>query len=163
MNPHGGEAARFSKPARRAVSGYLPYQVDPPRIELGSPPRQGGVFPLDHEPVRFQWTAWESNPSHRPCKGQSPPTACRPVCCFERSVRESNPVSVLTTDVCCRNTYRPFHSSDPGWNRTSTFLHVTQASLPLDHGIVVSRVIRVGVEPTKSSHSQRDRFASLRT
>ena len=24
LNPHGGEAARFSKPARRAVSGYLP-------------------------------------------------------------------------------------------------------------------------------------------
>ena len=30
MNPHGGEAARFSKPARRAVSGYLPYSVDRP-------------------------------------------------------------------------------------------------------------------------------------
>ena len=41
-------------------------------------------------------------------------------------------------------------SSDPGWNRTSTFLHVTQASLPLDHGIVVSQVIRVGIEPTES-------------
>src|SRR6478609_4081229 len=52
LNPHGGEAARFSKPARRAVSGYLPYSVDPPRIELGSPPRQGGVVPLDHEPIR---------------------------------------------------------------------------------------------------------------
>ena len=30
--------------------GYLPYLVDPPRVDLGSPPRQGGVFPLDHEP-----------------------------------------------------------------------------------------------------------------
>ena len=27
------------------------FRVDPPRVELGSPPRQGGVFPLDHEPV----------------------------------------------------------------------------------------------------------------
>ena len=26
-------------------------QVDRPRVELGSPPRQGGVFPLDHQPV----------------------------------------------------------------------------------------------------------------
>ena len=43
----------------------------------------------------------------------------------------------------------PFRS-DPDWNRTSTFLHVTQASSPLDHGIVVSRVIRVGIEPTDS-------------
>jgi hypothetical protein len=27
------------------------------------------------------------------------------------------------------------HRSDPGWNRTITFLVVTQAPLPLDHGI----------------------------
>ncbi len=30
------------------------------------------------------------------------------------------------------------HFSDPGWNRTITFLAVTQASSPLDHGIVSS-------------------------
>ena len=63
---------------------------------------------------------------------------------FKRSVRDSNPVFLLTEEVCCRNTYRP--SSDPGWNRTSTFLVVTQVSLPLDHGIVP--VTEVGVEPT---------------
>ena len=67
----------------------------------------------------------------------------------QRSVRELNPVFVLTTDVC-----RPKHlqtkviESDPGWNRTSSFLHVTQAPLPLDHGIM--SVIRVGIEPTES-------------
>ncbi len=41
--------------------------------------------------------------------------------------------------------------SDPGWNRTthtrSFLLHVTQASSPLDHGIVA--VTEVGVEPAK--------------
>ena len=37
--------------------------------------------------------------------------------------------------------------SDPGWSRTITFLVVTQASLPLDHGIVFS-VTEVGLEPT---------------
>ena len=37
--------ARFSKPARPTISGYLP----------------------------FQWTGWESNPTHRLCKSQSPP------------------------------------------------------------------------------------------
>jgi len=26
---------------------------------------------------------------------------------FKRSVRELNPILVLTTDVCCQNTYRP--------------------------------------------------------
>ena len=35
--------------------------VEPPRIELGSPPRQGGVVPLDHEPVTFSGPAGESN------------------------------------------------------------------------------------------------------
>ena len=39
--------------------------------------------------------------------------------------------------------------SDPGWNRTITFLDVAQASSPLDHGIEMS-VTEVGVEPTQS-------------
>lgn len=28
-----------------------------------------------------KWTSWESNPSHRSCKDQSPPTAWKPVFC----------------------------------------------------------------------------------
>jgi hypothetical protein len=81
----------------------------------------------------------------------------------ERSVRESNPVSVLTTDVCCRNTYRPFLSSDPGRNRTNGLLVQSQASLPtatvphrfvhlcsttltLTHGSL--KAAGVGIEPT---------------
>ena len=63
----------------------------------------------------------------------------------QRSVRESNPIFLLTEEVCCRNTYRP--SSDPGRTRTVVFLAVAQASLPLDHGII-SPVTEVGVEPT---------------
>ena len=55
---------------------------------------------------------------------------------IKRSVRELNPAYLLTTQACCRNTYRPITSSDPGRTRTVDFLHVTQASLPLDHGIV---------------------------
>ena len=39
--------------------------------------------------------------------------------------------------------------SDPGWNRTITFLRVMQVSSPLDHGIKLS-VTEVGVEPTQS-------------
>ena len=66
----------------------------------------------------------------------------------ERSVRELNPVFRLTTAACCPNTYRPVVESDPGWNRTSTFLDVDQAPSPLDHGIM--SVTRVGVEPTES-------------
>ena len=51
-------------------------------------------------------------------------------------------------------------SGAPG-NRTITLLHVTQASSPLDHGIM--SVTRVGVEPTKSPRPQLDRFTCLRT
>ena len=51
--------------------------------------------------------------------------------------------------------------SDPGWNRTIDFLDVTQASLPLDHGIV--RVTGVGFEPTNSRGSRPRRFTRLRT
>ena len=66
---------------------------------------------------------------------------------------------LLTTEVCCRNTYRP--SSDPGWNRTIVFLAVDQASSPLDHGIM--SVTEAGVEPAKSRGSRPRRFACLRT
>ncbi len=54
---------------------------------------------------------------------------------IKRSVPELNRVFLLTEEVCCRNTYRPFFQSDPGWSRTITFLVVTQVSSPLDHGI----------------------------
>ena len=43
--------------------------------------------------------------------------------------------------------------SDPGWNRTITFLVVTQAPSPLDHGI--KSVTEVGVEPTGIGLSTR--------
>ena len=54
LNPHDPKVARFSRPARRAVSGYLPYsfhRVESRGIEPRFPPCHSGVFPLDHEPV----------------------------------------------------------------------------------------------------------------
>ena len=56
----GRHGIRTHIPVRRhalAVRPGEPYpatfrmSVDPPRVELGLPPRQGGVVPLDHEPV----------------------------------------------------------------------------------------------------------------
>jgi hypothetical protein len=93
------------------------------------------------------------------CKPSVLPLNEQPVC-FERSVRGSNPVPLLTTEVCCRNTYRP--SSDPGWTRTIVFLAVDQASSPLDHGILFV-VTEVGIEPTESPSSRPGRFTCLRT
>ena len=97
--------------------------------------RQPGVFPLDHQPIFIQWTAGESNPDCLGANQASSPWTSGPH--LKRSVRESNPVFLLTEEVCCRNTYRPFRNSDPGWSRTITFLVVTQASSPLDHGIML--------------------------
>ena len=106
LNPHGGEAARFSKPARRAVSGYLPYSVDPPRIELGFPPRQGGVVPLDHEPIHRSGPAGESNPDLLGANEASSRWTSRPFV-SQRSVWELNPVFRPTKAACSLSTYRP--------------------------------------------------------
>ena len=189
LNPHDPKVARFSKPARRAVSGCLPYVFKRQWTHRESNPDFQSAELVSSRwtmsPFVFQWTAWESNPSHRPCKGQSPPTACRPVCCFERSVRESNPVSVLTTDVCCRNTYRPSCMVAPqlAWTRRCSVESredATSTRKVIPAGIepalsCMSRrrlrrwttgslsVTEVGVEPTKSPRSRRDRFACLRT
>ena len=131
--------------------------MDPPRVELGSPPRQGGVFPLDHEPMSSSGPDGSRTHHTDLARVSRPQRHAGPS--VKRSVRESNPVPLLTTEVCCRNTYRP--SSDPGWNRTITLLGVIQASSPLDHGIM--SVTEAGVEPAKSRGSRPRRFASLRT
>lgn len=80
----------------------------------------------------IQWTAGDSNPDCLGANQASSLWTSGPH--FKRSVRELNPVFLLTEEVCCRNTYRP--PSDPGRTRTVVFLAVAQASLPLDHGII---------------------------
>ena len=137
------------------ASREIPAPRQPPGIEPGFPVCRTGVFLLDHGPVSgppgsrtpITWVQTKRPPIERAAH------------VFERSVRESNPVPLLTTQVFCRNTYRP--SSDPGWNRTITFLGVIQASSPLDHGIM--SVTEAGVEPAKSRGSRPRRFACLRT
>ena len=56
LNPHHLLVARISSAARQTVSGYLPFVSGPTgnrtRASVGKwPPRQGGVVPLDHEPL----------------------------------------------------------------------------------------------------------------
>ena len=107
LNPYPREEARISSAARRTVSGYLPFVCQWTHPESNWDCRHARA-------VSFRWTM-------SPCcsvdrMGIEPITpilqgsvaslgTCQPVC--QRSVRESNPVSVLTTDVCYRNTYRP--------------------------------------------------------
>ena len=119
--------------------------------------------------VSSRWTmsplsgpAGESNPDLLVASQASSRWTSRPC---QRSVWELNPGFRHTKAVCSRSTYRPsllLIGSDPGWNRTITFLDVGQVSSPLDHGIRLS-VTEVGVEPTESRGSRPRRFASLRT
>ena len=76
----------------------------PPGIEPGFPACRAGVFPLDYEPVQ----------SSGPDGSRTHHTDLARVSRLQRHAGpsrgprwESNPVPLLTTEVCCRNTYRP--------------------------------------------------------
>ena len=105
LNPHDPKVARFSKPARRAVSGYLPYVHQWTDRELNP----------DFRHAMAVSSRWTMSPFSGPPGSRTPITWVQAksssrwtsVPSIERSVRESNPVSVLTTDVCSQNTYRP--------------------------------------------------------
>ena len=77
----GTDAQRWSLRHARAASS--PWTMSP-------------CFPVDRRGVE---------PRLPGCKPSVLPLNEQPVC--ERSVRELNPILVLTKDVCCRNTYRP--------------------------------------------------------
>ncbi len=69
------------------------------------PACRAGAVPFGHEPIK--WSVGESNPD---CLGASQASSRwtnAPLVFFKRSVRELNPVLLLTMEVCCRNTYRP--------------------------------------------------------
>ena len=184
MNPHDPfGVARFSKPARRAVSGYLPYvfKCQWTDRELNPDFRHARAVSSRWtiSPFVFQWTAWESNPSHRPCKGQSPPTACRPAVFFKLL----SPSAFILANRSAASVEGPSGSR----TRSPSLPRTCAAGTPTDH---VSQVIpagiepalscmsrrrlrrwttgslsvtEVGVEPTKSPRSRRDRFACLPT
>jgi hypothetical protein len=121
--------------------------VDPPRIELGSPPRQGGVVPLDHEPITFSGPAGESNPDLLVASQASSRWTSRPMF-SQRSVWELNPVFRLTTAACGHSTYRPKCSSlaviPDGIEPSLSWLSPRR----LCRWTTGSKVTEVGVEPT---------------
>lgn len=117
------EVARFSKPARQTISGYLPktifIQVDRPGIEPRFPGCNPGVFPLDQRPeICRQWPRQESNLQTR----GSRPRRFAWICVLGRKwrVRKSHPsVRAYETPT---NTGSPAicSISDQGENRTPT-------------------------------------------
>src|SRR3954451_18802594 len=82
LNPHGREAARFSKPARQTVSGYPPYRVDIEWTRRESNPHYQHARLASSRwttgPLVGQWRRWESSPSQSACKADSPPRYMRP-------------------------------------------------------------------------------------
>ena len=69
-------------------------------------------LPRGPSPRFIQWTAGESNPDYLSASQVSSHWTSSPLVFVERSVRELNPVFLLTTQVCSRNTYRPFLCSE---------------------------------------------------
>jgi hypothetical protein len=55
---------------------------------------------------QYQWTAGDSNPDLRRAIPMSFPWTSSPGI-LQRSVRDSNPIFLPTTEACCLNTYRP--------------------------------------------------------
>ena len=68
---------------------------------------------------------------------------CQPV--FVRGPSGSRTRSPSLPRTYATGTPTDRYFSDPGWNRTSSFLHVTQTPSPLDRGIIKAAV--TGVEP----------------
>ena len=142
LNPHDPKVARFSKPARRAVSGYLPY-----------------VF-------KCQWTDRELNPDFRHARAVSSRWTISPfvfsgphgsrthhtdLARVSRPQRHAGPSVVLRGPsgsrtrspslprTCAAGTPTDhFSRVIPAGIEPALSWHVTQASSPLDHGIVVS-------------------------
>ena len=144
VKPHG----LANRPGEPYPATFL-ISVDPPRIELGFPPRQGGVVPLDHEPIKLQWTGRGIEPRSPRCKRGIFPLDEPPILSAEvrLGIEPSLPPYQSGVQPQHLQTKVISQCSDPGWNRTITFLRVMQVSSPLDHGIKLS-VTEVGVEPT---------------
>ncbi len=102
-------------------------------------------FPLDHQPGIFSGPPGNRTPIAWVQTKRLPVGPAARI--IKRSVPELNRVFLLTEEVCCRNTYRPFSKSDPGWSRTIHFpgCHPGVFAVgPRDHFTVTE----VGVEPT---------------
>ena len=90
---------------------------------------------------------------------------CRATSASRGIRRELNPYLLLHRQACLPRTPRtPYCSSGKGGSRTITFLVVTQATLPLDHGIVVqpiSRAAAFGSVWSREEHSARKHIKKL--
>src|SRR5262245_39350147 len=92
-------------------------------------------------PIAFSGLAGESNPDLLGASEASSRWTSRPCCLSEvrLGIEPSLPLYQSGVQPQHLQTTVFSHRSDPGWNRTITFLHVTQAPSPLDHGIVSDR------------------------
>jgi hypothetical protein len=94
---------------------------------------------------------------------------------FKRSVRESNPVPLLTTEVCCRNTYRPKGNDECRMMKDKLAPPAASEFIIQHSSLIILPVTEAGVEPAKSRGSGHRRapcaawsvvarrFACLRT
>jgi hypothetical protein len=132
LNPHDLAVARFSKPARPAVSGYLPNV----RHVVGRISNPSGQRRTDWKSVlQPEWTHRGSNPDFQSAELVSSRWTMSPVLNAECGIRNAEGMNRRACTHQFRMPNSPFCiSSDPGWIRTIALLAVAQASWPLDHG-----------------------------
>ncbi len=147
--------------------------MDSPGVEPGSSDCQPDVFPLDHEPVPVQWTCRGVEPRFSWLQARRLPigrAAHVQFISFALGLIVRRPRLKVRPGIepglpPYRGGVLPQHlqtnfTSDPGWNRTIDFLDVDQASLPLDHGIVLVTGVRVELtNSTRLSTSSLYQFA----
>jgi hypothetical protein len=120
--------------------------MDSPGVEPGFPPRQGGVVPLDDEPVvpRFEHNSVDRPGCRTPISWvQTRRRSVGPAAHHSRSprsARESNPVHLPTKEACRHEHLRTDYRSRPGRTRTCASLFVRQGPWPLGDGTMKDSV-----------------------
>ena len=76
------------------------------RLNVGTIEKRQSM-PASFPAELVKWTAGYSNTDFLVASQASSYWTNSPFIFIKRSVRELNPILVLTTDVCCQNTYRP--------------------------------------------------------
>jgi hypothetical protein len=102
-NPHSPEGGRFSKAVRqiriRLPSTNARPTMDPPGVEPGSPPRQGGALPLGDEPVIFRAGSIPCGRDRiRPEMNSGPPGSRTPISGVRYRRRPVGPAARSTCD-----------------------------------------------------------------
>jgi hypothetical protein len=131
LNPHSRREPALAERSGEPISGYLPRAVDPPGVEPGPPPRQGGALPLGDEPARRP-----PDPSQvRPDAVSGPPGSRTPISWLQARRLPVGPVALHSS---CIPGVRPRIELGPP---------PYQGGMPPSHPRTIARIGRQKVRP----------------